>query len=223
MEKSHRLLCFDLDGTILDSYREGLRRLLEIARSHNLEVDETILDKIGARWHKNAFEVINHAWPNANASAIEKEWLELDHKNLLPFIDGAEETLKKLRKYFYIGVLTNRSLKSTLRQLESTDGIFDFIYSTGREFYKPDPRSMDQVFQKCQELKISRKHITYVGDIPEVDWRLAKDLKIHFVGILSGVGSREDFINAGLKEKNILNSIANIPEFYKVEKIIPFR
>ena len=216
-------MCFDLDGTVLDSYKEGLSRLLEIARARNLPTDDSVLQKIKKSWHISTHDVISSAWPNANHDAMKTEWSAKDARDPLPFIDGGRETLEKLRKFFFLGILTNRSETSTLQQLERLEGVFDFVYSANKEFYKRHPKSMKSVFQKCQELEISHGHITYIGDIAQTDYQLATNVNIRFIGVLTGASTREDFLKAGLKEKNILNSIADLPAFYQIDKCVPFR
>ena len=216
-------MCFDLDGTILDSYGEGLNRLLEIARSRNLPTDETIVHAIKNSWHISAHGVISSAWPEADHNMIQTEWSAKDARDPLPLLDRVQETLERLRKFFFLGILTNRSEVSTLRQLERMPSVFDFVYSAKKEFYKPHPSSMEQVFQKCQELEINHGHITYIGDVAETDWQLARNVNVRFVGVLSGAGTRESFIKSGLQEKYILDSIADLPNFYEIDKLVPFR
>ena len=216
------LLCFDLDGTILDSYKEGLRRLLEIARSKNLPMDDSVLKIIKTSWSKSATSVVSDAWLNTNANEIIEEWERKDAANPLPFVDGTRETLEKLRKFFFLGILTNRSRESTLHQLERLGDVFDFIYSA-ESFPKPHPESMVNVFKKCQELQINMGHISYIGDVPEADWQLAQNVNIKFLGVLSGVSTCDDFLKAGLKEKFIINSIADLPAYYEIDKLTPLR
>lgn len=217
MPRNNALLLFDLDGTMLDSAGEGFRRLLEIVKTRNIPLNDEIIKNIKLHWYKNGLEVIKTIWPDVDALEIAKEWVAKDFENIHKLVPRTEEALMTLKKFFYIGVLTNRSLRSTMRQLEQIDGIFNFVYSAPREFIKPHPKSMDEVLEKCQELGIT--YIVYVGDAAQIDYELTKNVGIEFLAVLTGVGKKEDFINAGLSEHRILNSIYDLLYYYETDKL----
>lgn len=210
-----RGICFDMDGTLLDSGPEELRRFFRIARSRNLPLNPEIEAKVLSVWGQAATSLIKLAWPEENVAEFYKDWEDLDNSEPLPLFSGTKEALIRLRKIFYLSILTNRYMRTVQTQITRNDleFLFEFIITPecgGPK--KPDPMSMDPVFEKYQALGIDPKNVIYVGDTIAADWKLCQSIGIEFYAVLcGGMDTREKFLASGVPEDHILDSVADLP------------
>lgn len=210
-------ICFDLDGTLLDSGPEGLKRFLKVAKSRNLPVTPEIEVKLKSIWGQSVLSLIKCAWPETDWQAFYNDWEKLDiEEGILPIFPGVKEALEKLSKYFYLSLLSNRTLRTILPQVDK-NGILHFfqfcVASEETKFKKPDPQSMNPVFARYKLLGVEPRKIILVGDTIEGDWRLANNLGLEFFAVTSGgMNTKESFLKQGVAEDHILNSVADLPD-----------
>lgn len=209
-----RAVIFDLDGTLLDSYAEALRRTEKIALMLGLPFDQRILDKIKSLWGRPAPEMIKACWPDTDIQAFWVAWGALDSIRPYRLFPGTRKMLQELRRRkIIIGLLTQRGA-STSTQLEKNKikSFFAFVHSTsGSSYAKPHPKSVEPCFENLARLRIRPAQTLFVGDSVRNDWGLARAVGIDFVGVLTGNNTREDFMQAGLVQDRILASVANLP------------
>lgn len=220
MEKRSQALFFDLDGTILDSVKESRKRIIKLAESCSLPVEPDIEDKIKSGWKKSSgkHDFVMTIWPEETREkllALMNAWEETDNSENYDLFPDTKESLEKLYKYFFLGILTNRLRSSAFSQIRKNGlmPLFDLIVTPDwSRVRKPDPKMMEPVFKKCDRLKIRRKNIILIGDTIEGDWLLAKALEIEFYAVLAGgINTKEEFIEAGVPENHIINFISNLP------------
>lgn len=216
MEK--RAVIFDLDGTLIDSYAEALRRTEKIALMLGLPFDQLILDRIKSLWGRPAPEMIQACWPDADIKAFWTAWGVLDNMRPYPLFPGTRKMLRELRRRsIVVGLLTQRGA-STFAQLAHNriKSLFVFVHSTSASPHaKPHPKSIEPCFNKLAKLRIKPAQTLFVGDSVGNDWGLAQAVGIDFMGVITGNNSREDFIRAGLAEDRILTSVAELPRLLK--------
>lgn len=220
MDNTKRGLCFDLDGTLLDSIKTGSKRIIDIAQKCNLPVEPLIEEKIKICWEKSIgkHQLASFLWnqePPDKLEAFLALWEELDSAERYDIFPGTVETLMQLEKQFCLSVLTNRHAQSAVAQIKKNGLLpfFNFIIASDQVgVKKPDPKIMIPVFAKYGQAGISRENIILIGDTIEGDWQLAKAVGLEFFAVLAGgIHAREDFLKTGVPENHIINSITDLP------------
>ena len=186
-----------------------MARILKTVQARNLPVTPEVVTALS---NTGRIELaVRTLWPNEDEREFMRTWLEIERAHPIPFFPGTLETLESLYRYSILGIITQRDRKSAQQQVERLGSWFAFvIYLGDEEFKKPDPRAMDEALESYKWSGVKRKNITYVGDTLW-DLEFARAAKINFYAVTSGGHyTREDFLNAGLDENKILNSVCDI-------------
>ncbi len=211
-----RGLCFDLDGTLINSGPGGLVRLCKVARILNLPMNEETETKLRKMWGQHPLNIIKASWPEVNIGQFYRQWEALDIAEPFPVFPGIKDALAKFYfNNFYLSILTSRNIRTAIAQLEYNDLLQFFrlvIAGDSGPHKKPDPRSIEPIFDKYRGMSISPKQVIFVGDTVEGDWKLAQAVGIEFFAVLSGgMDTREKFLTAGVPENHIIDSVADLP------------
>lgn len=220
MDIVKRGLCFDLDGTILDSVQESRQRIISIAQKCELPIMPDIEEKIILGWKQSYGQLgfVSLVWPQETPEKLIKfihDWEELDNQEPYVPFPNTKEALMLLRQYFYLSILTNRSFKSSFSQIKQNGlmPFFNFIITPDwANTRKPDPKIMEPVFEKYRQVGIPRQNIILSGDTIKGDWQLAKTLGLEFYAVLAGgIHTKEEFLATGIPEDHIINFISELP------------
>ena len=211
-----RGICFDLDGTLINSGPGGLIQFYKVARILNLPMSEEIETKLTAIWGQHPSSLIKTAWPGTDIGRFYTQWEDLDIAEPWPVFPGTKETLAKLYfNHFYLSILTSRNIRTAIPQLEHNDLLQFFglvIAADSSPHKKPDPRSIEPIFEKYRNFGIDPKQVFFVGDTVEGDWKLAQAVGLEFFAVLSGgMDTNAKFLAAGIPENHIINSVADLP------------
>jgi phosphoglycolate phosphatase-like HAD superfamily hydrolase len=240
-----KLIIFDFDGPILDSF--------DVAKKSIFEVEEKLAREDPAQRKKLPFlaeEVFITSWGYPGIISLQKLFPALAPKELMRFMDvwkdnekeqilnlvkGAKETLAWLKKENYlIGLLTSRSqnLDLHLRRL-SLGNFFDFVQSWLNPeaadqkcihqnhflspLHKPNPQVFENIFRWAEEKQIKKGEMLLIDDTL-VGLEAARGAGIHFLGVCTGpLNSKEKWQKYGnLGQKYVINSIAELPEWLKM-------
>lgn len=214
---SKRGICFDLDGTLIDSGPGGLIQLCKVAKILNLPMNDKIEANLRLMWGQHPSNLIKTAWPGTDIGQFYKRWEELDVAEPFPVFHGVKKTLNKFcHNNFYLSILTSRNFRTAIAQLDHNDILKFFgliIAADSSPHKKPDPRSIEPVFDRYRGVGINPKQIIFVGDTVEGDWKLAQATDIEFFAVLSGgMDTKEKFLAAGVPKDHIINSVADLPQ-----------
>jgi HAD superfamily hydrolase (TIGR01549 family) len=161
-------------------------------------------------------EITRILWPDADTDLYVKEYRKffMDKNLKIPVIDGAVDAVRKMKSLgFKLGILsgkTNFFIEKHLKEAGFDLDWFDTItsFETTKK-HKPDPEPLLYILEK---LKIKPEEALYVGD-SRFDYECAKNAGVNYVAVLTGCLSKEELERIGVK--NILNSVADLPEFLK--------
>lgn len=211
-----RGLCFDIDGTLIDSSRSGLTRILQLARKRNLPITPEIEQGLRSIWGASPLKLIEKFWPQENPHTFFTEWENLDIAEPHLSFPGTKEALEKLSKHFKMVIVTNRAFRTIRSQLEF-NGIaefFELIITPGYNGYKkPEPQIMEPILARFKMWDISKNNTFLIGDTIEGDWKLAQAIGMEFFAVTSGgIDTRERFLAAGVAEDHIIDSVAKLPQ-----------
>lgn len=219
ISKNVTVCLFDVDGTLIDSPRHGVVSGKEVARKLGLRVpaDEEIIQVLTLA---TGFEQYLRAiWPGeVTMEDYDRAYHECGfHQVPIPVFPGTREALGKIREKCFLGIISNRDRTSLERRLEQSRISIDWfaVIQSIEEpncIYKPDPEVFTQPCCKIYAHGYSPEEAVLVGDTI-VDYQTTIDTPIDFVGVLSGLTSKEMFLEAGVPEEHILNSVADLPNF----------
>jgi len=163
---------FDLDGVILDSFREGLRRIRTICAIHEIPFDRTTRLRLTELWGLPGIELLMQGLTLSERNFAEdlyREWERIDKSDPPGLIIGARETLIWLRQNgFRKAVLTSRNRKNARQMLQRHDIIREFALIITKEDVhhpKPDPRALRPTLEMFEERNgIKPSECVFVGD-----------------------------------------------------------
>lgn len=213
MKRSINHICFDLDGTLVDShktiYNATIKSLHELNIDSEIE-EQTFREKIGMHF-VNIFEEMNVPVKDFD------EFITIYKNNYFDFINDSELypsvefVLDLLLNHSYkISLLTTKAQDQAEKILEhfKISKYFDLIM--GRRNGMPHKPAAEPLLLICKELKVKPEESLIVGDT-ELDILCGKNANVVTCAITHGYRSHEsisqynpDFIIKNLNELEIL-------------------
>ncbi len=215
--KKIKAIFFDGDGTLIDSYEEGIRAHKIVAEEMGLVFSE---EKVKKYWGHAWIKFLEKMWPGIDAKEFERLFLKMGFNDIkLPLVPGMNEVLLQLKKKeYFLGLITNR-MEDSLWYSYGLSGLelekFDIIFGRkANSFSKPNPLVFMVPISLAFKNGICENEIIYVGDTL-IDYEATQGTGMSFVGVLTGPLKRKDFIEAGVKKENIIKSVKQLPKFLK--------
>jgi HAD superfamily hydrolase (TIGR01509 family) len=213
----------DFDGVIVDSFREGIRRIKTICTIHNIPFTRAHHKQLTKLWGMPGVELL------VQGIGIDREfakevfypaWERLDISHPLSLVPRTREVLVWLRRNKIIStLLTSRNQKNTLAVLDYQDLTRNFeIISTKDDspYRKPDPRAFDFTFHALAEhYNITKEECIFVGDTP-ADIEAGKAVDIETLLVQTGpylLKHTQNIASLPIPLANVLNSIDDLPEW----------
>ena len=215
MIKIIRHICFDLDGTLVDSFRTIFNSTLETLRQLNINNAVSENDfriRIGHHFIDIFRDLKINVTDMEHFIKIYKgHYFDfIDHSKLYPFV---EETLSSLKRdNFYISLLTTK----TQDQAEKIIGHFNlknyFDEIMGRRPNIPVKPSPEPLFEICKYLGIKSGETLMVGDT-ELDITCGKNAGSLTCAALYGYRSKKILMNE--KADYYINSFRELESIIK--------
>jgi HAD superfamily hydrolase (TIGR01509 family) len=204
---STRVVLFDWDGTLLNSYAADVRAYRHMFREMGIRWS---LSEWGSNYAPNwyamyeAAGIPNARWPEAN-----RAWRVAIERESSPLMPGSRSVLRLLRRDFFLGIVTSGSRDRVRRQIARhnlTDYFTAFVYSEDSKSKKPHPAPLQIALKR---LRAAAAECVYVGDAPE-DIEMARRAGVRAIGIPgpSPTADRLRAANPGL----LLRSIRELPD-----------
>ncbi len=204
----YRLLIFDMDGTLVDSF-QGILRALNMALA---ELDMPPVDLLWVRKHvgRGAARLIASASGGRVEaqdlfSAFRRSYGEVIVEESRPF-PGVEETLEKLGTDFELALASNKPdfwIHEVLRGLGWDHRFQSVMGPESAGAHKPNPAMIDRILEETGARRIES---ILIGDMP-VDAETGSNADIAVLGVLTGAASAEELIDAGCIE-----TIGGVPD-----------
>ncbi len=177
-------LIWDLDGTIIDSYKLIEESLIETLKRFNIKFDleslQNYIKDTSVSTYLKEQEKINKLEP-----LIMKEYFsqKLQEKNKdIKLMDNAKEVLEKLNSLDIKNYLFTNKGNNTHQILNQMclDGIFIEVVTSRDGFLKkPAPHAIEYLVEKYQ---LDKNYTYYIGD-RDLDNRLAKNSSINSINL----------------------------------------
>ena len=237
-----KLIIFDFDGPILDSFPTAKKSLLEgiekLKKEKGVSPKKVILDKDvfincwgfpGNKTLKLIFPLLEEG----ETELINDCWRKNELKRKIPFVRGARRTIKHLKnKGYFTALLTSRSHNIPLHlKGRGPEELFDMIQSLRNPkvypekvhnnhvfstCHKPDPKVLIPILKWAAKKRISKKEMVIIDDTL-VGLATAKNSDILFLGVLTGpLDTKEKWLKYGkLDKKYVIKSVAELPRWLK--------
>ena len=171
--------------------------------------------------------MIEGIWPEVNINEFIEVYKSLRLKSRYPLVYGAPDTIDFLfERRIPLGILSNKPTEDLWQRLKHTalnPRVFAFVFGEqSTVFHKPHGRAFDEAKALFARKTIRSNEILYVGDLT-VDFFSARSAGIQFAGVLSGFHSKRMFLNAGLGEEWLMDSVADLPRFLLYHELLPVR
>lgn len=212
-----KAVIFDFDGTLLDVREAGIKALVQLFQKYDLNMNE-----------KNARAIrdwrLDDIVANLNNSLLEKSGGQPVGKHeIRDFLNQIEyclfsDTLPVLYKLKIENVLlllvsnrTNQDLVQKMQKYGLNENLFFYVKGVeGTLLEKPHPDSIAEAINLLRRQKIIiPDQVISVGD-HLVDMQVAQAWNIQFFALTCGVTNKQSFLNAGLPECRIFNSLAEL-------------
>jgi len=212
MEKAKKLICLDLDNTIIRSDKAHIIAYNKAFKKNGLpKVKEALLKKKFGRVGKIILKELFPALKDREINKLIKDhnyFLIKETKKYATIIPGAKAALKKLKKKYRIALVTNCStitLTALLKGAGIDKKIFDIIIGYDKVLHpKPCP---DEIIKAEKLLHLRATYM--VGDTI-YDILAGKKAKVKVIAVLTG-----NHTKAMLKKKKpykIIKSIKDLPK-----------
>lgn len=161
-----RNFIFDVDRTLIDSYKpelETLKEALFIVTRNNFSND--IMEKLTTLTTSEFFQNLGIEKDSDTMKKINHHWASLLEKRKLHFFDDIKELLISLKENnFFLGIVTSRDKEelNELSELMEYINLFDVVITSDMvELPKPSPESINIVIEK---FNLKREETIYIGD-----------------------------------------------------------
>ena len=157
---------WDLDGTLLDSYKTIVDGLYDTYKEYGIELNKEEIHEHVITYSVSSFINKMIEVTGISFDEMKKRYSEIgeEKKKEIQLIPGAKETLKALSDRgdkHYVFTHRGKSTESVLKQLDIYD-IFDEIVTSQSGFArKPEPDGINYFVDKYN---LDRKNVYYVGD-----------------------------------------------------------
>lgn len=172
---------FDVDRTLIDSYKPELETLKEalFIVTKNIYSDE-IMSKLTILTTDEFFKNLGIEKNSDTMNSINYYWGKLLQKRRLHLFDGVKQLLTVLKeKGFFLGIVTSRTeeeLNELDELLENID-LFDVVITSDKVNHpKPNPESINIIIDK---FNLKNEETIYIGD-SESDAIAAKNALVYF-------------------------------------------
>jgi phosphoglycolate phosphatase-like HAD superfamily hydrolase len=203
--ESRGLIAFDLDDTLLDCSHLAARKTSELARQFGYEFDQKLFfDLFGRVSFEDCAKIL---FPSIGIDEYSSSYANLKKKFPYRRLFDVDSFFAQLLKTgFDIGIVTNEVRSKALAKIEvalTRNDIRDkllFVIDSQCGFKKKDT----EMAQLLRDRSTLHDQIIIVGDSLE-DFELSINGDFDFRGVLTGLTTREQFLNAGVLRKSIFN------------------
>ncbi|UCE43427.1 MAG: HAD family hydrolase [Candidatus Bathyarchaeota archaeon] len=209
-----KAVVFDVDGVLIDSSEVIVNAYQSTARKLRLNVPsrQEILDLMG----RPLEEITRTLWPNSDTQLYMKEFrsLFMGENLVIPRIDGAPNAIQEIKKPgVKLGLVTGKIRYFVEKHLNEAGfdlTMFEVIAPfEATQKHKPNPEPLLYVINN---LHVTSEETVYVGDAIS-DYECAKNARVRYIAVLTGSMKRAELEELGVK--NIIESVADLPEFLK--------
>ncbi len=200
------VICFDFDGTLVDSLDTVYLENRRIAMSMGLV--PLPREMFTQRGNMSWAQFVSKYLPDADVEEYLSNY-RLENEAVEP-MPGVPEVLEDLSEGYHLAIASGRLKDAILHHLEIL-GIDEDLFNViiGRDDVLCQKPAPDCLLKVAKSLAIPAKRIVYVGDTL-VDLATARGASAFFIGVLTGEAMDMDFSQAGAND--IIETIEELPD-----------
>ncbi len=191
-------ICFDLDGTLIDSYQTIFKTTVKTLQ--HLKIEEPLME---LEFHKRIGHHFLHIFKDLNIPVSDiEEFIDIYKGYYFDFIDdsliypGVTDVLKELhRKRIKISLLTTKGQDQADKIIDYFNLRRYFSLVTGRRQDLPIKPSPEPLHFICNELRVEESNTIMVGD-SELDINCGKNAGTFTCGVTYGYRSKAELKSA---------------------------
>jgi len=205
-----RVVLFDWDGTLLNSYAADQRAYLSMFRALGIAWGATEIDRhYSPDWYRvyRAARIPKLQWERAD-----RLWRAAYRAERPPLLAGARATLRILARRFKLGIVTAGSRGRVRRQLRDfglRDHFSACIFSEDTARKKPHPAPLHLALAR---MRARPEECLYVGDAP-ADIEMARRAGVRAIGVFGPFPSAAQIRSA--RPDLLLPSIRELPAYLR--------
>lgn len=208
---SARVVLFDWDGTLLNSYAADLRAYFEMFRAMEIEWD---VNKFEEHYSPDWYRVYRAVrLPRARWAEADRLWRLAYGRETPALLPGARMTVRLLGRDFCLGIVTSGSRSRVRKQLRSFQLAEYFsvcVCAEDAPRRKPHPASLELALKR---LRATPEETVYIGDAPE-DIEMARRAGVRAIGVLGPFPTAKRVRAA--QPDLLLRSIEDLPRYLQV-------
>lgn len=201
------ILLFDLDDTLLYTYKTGYQRVLYSLNKMNLQL--LTLEAFQKVYGKIPFDkCIIHWVGEKRKDEFIAFYEESKQFNSYEAIYNENFFADLLYSKFKLGIVTNTPVEkfdNKLNEVNLYKSVFDFIRCDAK---KPEPIG---IIEAIHHFQVEKEKVIYIGD-SMVDYEAALAAEVDFLAVTTGVTSKDDFIQRGIDSSCIFTTVEEIPK-----------
>ncbi len=212
------LILLDMDHTVLDADKAHIDSFNRAFVEYGLSKADP--ERIKPLFGLIGYKIIKKLFPKLTIQQC-KDVNDLKYKHLMNFskkymkpLPGVIRALKKLKKYYHLGLITNcraKEIPVLLKSAKVNLKLFDVL--VGHDSVKHPKPAPDEVFKA--EAAIHHEASYLVGD-SIYDMIAGKRAKVKTIGVLTGHTSKEKLKRYGANR--IIRSVADLPKLLLEKK-----
>jgi pyrophosphatase PpaX len=203
---SARVILFDWDGTLLDSFSADVRAYVEMFRAMEIEWDAAKFEQhYSPDWYR-VYRAVR--LPRAKWTEADRLWRLAYASEAPPLLPGARKVLQMLGGKFRLGIVTSGSRARVRKQLRAFDLARYFsacVCGEDASRRKPHPAPIQLAMKR---MRASPEETIYVGDSAE-DVEMARRAGVRSIGVLGPFPTERRMRAAG--PELLLQSIQGLP------------
>jgi HAD superfamily hydrolase (TIGR01509 family) len=205
-----RVILFDWDGTILNSYAADQRAYLAMFRALGIKWGASEIDRhYSPDWYRvyRAAQIPRLHWERAD-----RLWRTAYRSERPPLLSGARVALRILARKFRMGIVTAGSrgrVQQQLRQFGLRDHFSSCVFSEDTSHKKPHPAPLELALIR---MRARPEECVYVGDAP-ADIEMARRAGVRAIGVLGPFPTAAQIRAA--KPDLLLRSIRELPRYVR--------
>jgi AHBA synthesis associated protein len=208
-----RVVLFDWDGTLLNSYAADSRAYLAMFRALEIKWGLAELKK---HYSPDWYQVYRAArLPRARWAEANRLWRAAYLAERPPLLPGARGVIRVLGKTFTLGIVTGGSggrVRPQIRAFGLADYFSACVCSEDAPRKKPHPAPLQRTLKR---LRADPEECVYVGDAPE-DIEMARRAGVRAIGVLGPFPTAERLRSA--RPDLLLKSVRDLPQHLRARE-----